>query len=265
MVEDGIVSPDVLGVDPADDTLFVRHNDVELPVRVCDVYWAKRFDWYNVTSKHFRSTFFAALRLEGLNVQTVRADIRLLNAASVHLGLSSSQVRGAYGLAKGIFGHSGRFISADNHRRALVVDSAAEVVSCRLFDESNWLQVVESALQAKQDLPDQVQLDQEFCWIRANAVGWPDFSNAPSAGAVNDWLILNDPQPNRGLIEFVKLAWTKRMSPGDVKRNKKAVFKEDVREMESESDAAISARDLELAGRLFGRGEVEDEDEVGCE
>jgi hypothetical protein len=250
---DGVACFDgIPSVPPESDELFVRHNDVELAARVCDVYWAKKYDWYDLHSKRSNSTFYAALRLEGLNIQTVKADIRLLNKASVALGLTLRQVRGAYGLAKGVFNRSGRFISADNHSKAIIVDEEAIPSDGRLFDESNWLQVVESALKAKLGLPPQVQLDEEFRWIRANAYGWPDFAKAPSAGAVNDWLILNDPTPNRALIDFVKLAWSKRMAPGDAKSNKKAVFEEDVREVVSEDAVSAGKRDKELSDRLFG-------------
>ncbi len=251
----------IVVVSPEDDELFVRHNDVELSVRVCDVHWAKKFEWYDVTNKRFRSAFYAALRLLGLNVQTVKADIRLLNKASCLLGLTPGQVRGAYGLAKGIFGRHGKFLSSDSHSKADVDDSVKSLV-CRLFDESNWLSVVESAMSAKAVLPEQVQLDEEFRWLRANLVGWPDFTKAPSGGAVNDWLILNDPEPNKALIDFVKLAWTKRMSPGDVKR-KKVVFEEDVRESEEEVDVAAGVRDKDMADQLFGTESkvVDDSDE----
>ena len=234
---------------------------MELSVRICDVHWAKIYDWYDVESRRFRSAFYAALRPLGLTVETVKADIKLLNKASHHLGLTPRQVRGAYGLAKGIFNRQGKFISINSHSQAIIVDATVDATKvntdCRLFDETNWLQVVESALSAKDGLPPQVQLDEEFRWIRSNAYGWPDFKRAPSAGAVNDWLILNDPEPNKALIDFVRLAWTKRMSPGDTKQ-KKAVFEEDVHD--SVDDVSAGVADKDLADRLFGGddGDVSD-------
>lgn len=232
-------------VDPSEDTVFVRYRDADLPVRVCDVHWAKKHDWYDIGNANYRSALYAALRLVGLHVQTVKLDVKRLNLASRTLGLTPNQVRGAYGLAKGIFNRQGRFIAAEWHRKAI---EKVEVVApdCQLFDESNWPAVRRRAIEASRDLPLQVDIDVELRWISSRLIGCPDFTSAPSAVAVTVWCVLNDPVPSKAKIDYIKTYLSKRMATGEKKR-KEPVFDEDVKSGITGDDEA----DAELMSRLF--------------
>lgn len=234
---------------------------VVLPVSVGSIEFAKSSEWSDyVLGRTFNAVFYAALKSVGVGQDQVNLDIRALMAHRLAFGMTAMQVRMAYGVEKGIVGRNYRFkpsvvdgsdwearLTEDRERKG---DHPGKGVGCR-FDGREWDRIETDALAACVGLPDQVDIAVEFRWIRCNLHQSPYFKDAPSRGAIMDWLTCMKPGGVDPLLrDFTNLAWSKRLSPGE-KKPKASAFSEDrSASVEVERDEALERR---LSDRL---GEV---------
>lgn len=240
---------------------LVRMSDgTELPITYGSLSEALRHKWYSPIDSTFNAIFYAALKSVGVLLVEARADIGLLSHHRRALGLSASQLRGAYGLEKGVFTSAARFLDSRWER---------DLLEARIKQGNGgrhrgpfagnlevWNQIERDGSLACRGKLDQVNIDVEFRWIRANLAEWPDFGKAPSSGAIKDWLEINRPGNESLKRDFLKLAWTRRLAPGDRRSaSRKSVFKEDAVE-----DKFLSDYDRELEERLAEIGGACDEE-----
>ena len=128
--------------------------------------------------------------------------------------------------------------------RAKKGDGGGRGVGCR-FDPKEWDRIETNALAACMGLPDQVDIAVEVRWIRANLHQLPYFKDAPSQGAIKDWLSVMKPGNEALLRDFTNLGWKMRLSPGE-KRAKVSAFEED------RGDGGGVDDEEERMRRLFG-------------
>jgi hypothetical protein len=241
---------------PAD---FVRmSDDTLLPVTYGSLLEAQLHKWYTPVDRVFNSIFYAALRSVGVLMEDANPAIALLSRHKQALHLTAAQVRGVYGLEKGVFTSQGRFLLESDWERDLLAARAKGGSAGRhpgpfANNLDVWDQIERDGSTACRGKSDQANIDVEFRWIRANLAEWPDFSQAPSRGAIKDWLEINRPGAEALKRDFLTLAWKRRLPPGD--RTPKAssgVFEEDKVE-----DESLREYDQGLEDRLSG-GEQED-------
>lgn len=251
-------------MDGADADFICMENGVALPITHGSWKGARRHRWYEPLDRAFNMVFYAALKAVGVEMYKVgNHDMAVLARYRRALALSPTQLRGAYGLEKGVFGHNGRFLDADWDRQLL--KARKETPDKRRHpgpfgdDPNVWDQIEADAVAVSQHKRDQVNIDVEFRWIRSHLAEWPDFRNAPSRGAIKDWLEINRPGNIALKRDFLKLAWARRLVPGDRKPKAQPVFEEDMVE-----DEALAEYDDGLEDRL-GRAEERPDEETATD
>lgn len=252
--------PDLIASD-GDLSAFVTMSDgTVLPITWDSLLEGRQHVWYTPIDGVFNVVFYSALRSRGVMKEEVQPAIALLTRHRRALGLTAAQLRGVYGLEKGVFGRHGRFLSESasesNWERELLESRQQRGDGKRQVgpfgcDPDVWDHIEADASLACRHKLDQVNIDVEFRWIRSNLGEWPNFSKAPSRGAIRDWLEINRVGGEALKRDFLKLAWTRRLAPGDRQVKKTAVFEEDAVE-----DEALSEYDESLEERL---GEVDGE------
>lgn len=236
--------------------MAIAMDGTVLPVSVDSIEFARSSEWDGyVVGTTFNAVFYAALKEVGVSRDQVQSDVTLLCDYRIAFGLTAIQARMAYGVEKGVIGRNYRFkpsavdgsewevkLMEDRSRRG---DLPGKGIGCR-FDEKEWDRIETNALAACLGLPDQVDIAVEFRWIRCNLHQSPYFKDAPSQGAIKDWLTCMKPGNEALLRDFTNLAWNKRLSPGD-KKVKPSAFVED------RSSSASEDRDEALERRLSER------------
>lgn len=237
-------------VDGADADLVRMTNGATLPITYASWKGARQHEWYKPLDRAFNMVFYAALKAAGVEMYGVgNHDMAVLARYRRALALSKEQLRGAYGLEKGVFGHNGRFLDADWDQQLLKARKKTPDKQRHPGpfgdDPDVWNQIEADAVEASKHKRDQVNIDTEFRWIRSHLGEWPDFSKAPSRGAVKDWLEINRPGNDTLKRDFLKLAWQRRLTPGDRGATKPAAFEEDVVD-----DTALTKYEGDLEERL---------------
>ncbi len=236
---------------------------LDLPVSDESLRIARSHTWYPVT-KDFNKVFYACLKLVGVSSVEAGDAIADLGRFKGKPVLTAAQVRGAYGLEKGVFTEDGRFDDAILKRvradisvlveAGLVVPEggagSSRTMSDGVIDSALWGQMYADAISNSEHLPAQELIDDEFGWVYANLMRWPKFETAPSKGAVNSWLIMHQPGNGSMLNDFVKMQWTRRLSsrpPKDAPRVP-SLSVDDTRG--SDADAAAEKTAEQMADRL---------------
>ncbi len=242
----------LLDDDPVMEAPVHMSDGTILPITYGSLFEARQHEWYKPIDGVFNAVFYSALRAIGVAMQEANVAISLLARHKGALGLSPSQLRGAYGLEKGVFGRHGRFL-----RDTSKSDWDQELLESRKKhgdgrrhvgpfgdDPDVWGQIERDASITCRHKPDQANIDVEFRWIRSTLGEWPDFRKAPSRGAIKDWLEINRPGNEVLKRDFLKLAWQRRLAPGDRRVKSSAVFEEDAVEEESlaEYDEGLEER-----------------------
>jgi hypothetical protein len=224
----------LLDDDPVMEAPVHMSDGTVLPITYRSLLGARQHEWYRPIDAVFNAVFYAALRSVGVMDKEVHVAIALLLHHQDALGLSPSQVRGAYGLEKHVFGCDGRFLrdrSTSDWDRELLESRKKRGDGRRHVgpfgdDPDVWGHIERDASIACRHKPDQANIDVEFRWIRSTLGEWPDFRKAPSRGAVKDWLEINRPGNEVLKRDFLKLAWQRRLTPGD-RKARSSVFEED--------------------------------------
>lgn len=241
-------------VDGADGDFVRVDNGTVLPITYGSWKGARQHRWYEPPDQIFNAVFYAALKEVGVRRLEGNRDLAVLARHHLALGLSPAQVRGAYGLEKGVFGHNGRFlpsVASDSDWDRELLEARKKGGDRRRYpgplgdDPEVWKRIEADASIVCRHKRDQANIDTEFRWIRSHLAEWPDFRKAPSRGAIKDWLEINRPGNEALKRDFLKLAWTRRLVPGDRKPKAKPVFEEDAVE-----DASLSEYDESLEERL---------------
>jgi len=219
----------------------------ELPIKEESVRRAKDCQWPSLT-KRFNRVYYRGLASMGVAAGDTHKALQLLGGHRRCLKLSPSQVRGAWGIEKGVFERGGGFrqVVMDGMEVDVVLmnDLEGSGLSNRAFHADEWNEVEAEALEFCSGMVDQIDIETEFRWIRANLGEWPDFGKAPSRGAIKDWLVINKPGNEALVRDFVNLAWSKRLAAD--RKGSTSVFREDRQSGSPESEA----HDDELERRL---------------
>ena len=199
---------------------YVTKSGVVLPVSKENVVLASELRFYPIRkglqSKEFSSVFYAALYRLGFEHDRIQNDVALIGKFDTELGFSKAQVRGVYGLERGIFTSSGLFTKAARSEHADLVDmwdtGTAHVTEGGVFSDESWVAVHADGVLACEEKPSLGSIESEVEWIQANDMRWPDFSKAPSQCAITSWLRMNKPGNESLANDFIKLVWAKRFA-----------------------------------------------------
>lgn len=241
-------------IEDGDYTHFVRmSNGAELPITYGSWRGACLHQWYE-PDRVFNRIFYAALKAVGVENAVGNHDLSVLARYRQALALSPAQVRGAYGLEKGVFDNTGRFragVESDSDWDREILEARKKSGDKQCLpgplgdDPDDWRRIEADASAACLHKPDMADIDTEFRWIRSHLAEWPDFKGAPSRGAIKDWCEINRPGNEALKRDFLKLAWTRRLTPGDRRPTKPSVFEED-----AVDDVALAEYEDGLEDRL---------------
>lgn len=225
----------------------------ELPVSSRSLDLSRRCKWPAI-SRSFNSVFYRALADVGVAQDRAHRDIVLLSSLRSGLGLTEREVRGAYGIEHGVFGADGLFVrrgfvgsgdgsdyveGPDYNAMLLAAGQDDERVTTGPFTADQWPAIEIEALAACSGKKDQVDIAEEYRWIRANLYEWPKFGKAPSRGAIKEWLAISRPGNEAWMRDFLDTQRVKRLSPGDggaKKRAAKAFAEDETGDVEKGAD-----------------------------
>lgn len=240
-----------------DDSLITCTCGVELPLNAEALAAGRMFSRYSV-NRPFNRVFYQLLLGIGIHCDEARKDIYLLSAHKKHMKLAPIQVRIAYGVYRGVCSAKTGLLSKRRIENVPVDDSGValdlQVGDSRLlagFTKEDWPILEAEALTVALELPEAATTSKEFSWIRAKLYQWPEFKDAPSQGAIGTWLAISRPGNESLLRDFVKLDWSKRLSPGE----RVGKDRDPLRMDQGADDKHSTEHDAELNARLFGVNE----------
>lgn len=226
MAEEVVVGDEGKGEDG-----FVEVGGEVMPIRKSTLAAALRYSWFEV-NREFNGVFYRALDKAGVSWEETRSAIALMGRHAEELGLSDRQVRGAWGIEKGVFNKAGDWkyeVFGVGNRAAVkaMVMKAGGGVKQRavgsteagwyggVFRASEFRFLIDDAVKLSKGKPDRVGIEEEIEWVAANLLEWPDFGTAPSRSAVKWWLaVMMDKSVAR---DFWSSWLSKRLAPGDVR------------------------------------------------
>jgi hypothetical protein len=261
------------GLQPPDDTWWVERDDPSDPSTPVVLAPLQEFDWPDGVkmpvsqetaqlakscsqllpiTKRFQRVYYACAACLGRDHRWVTETIRALNKQSRVHGMSNEQVRYAVGIQIGIFTGTGRFKKAVLERankliESELLDQVDDLHKSNSLSEVNWPTLEREAFAAARTLPSQAPIDEEMRWLRENLEEEPNFGEAPSRGAVKEWLVMHRAGNEQLKRDFLKLVWDRRMAKGDGQR-KTNVFAADA--------APATDGDEAVRRELFGGPEV---------
>jgi hypothetical protein len=214
--------------------------------------------WYP-GSPTFQRVYYSLLRLKGITDRASNEDLNVLLRCRENLGLTRDQVRAAYGLEKRVMDAKGRFVKAPfntpdfevmllTSNKALTGGDDEWKPPPPTFASTDWGTIEAAAIAAAAKIEvAQADIADEFRWIRQSLYEIPKFEEAPSKGAIKDWLTVSRPGNDALLRDFVTTAWSKRLAPGE-RKPRPSAFEEDKTAVADEA-AETTAEQMR---RLFG-------------
>jgi hypothetical protein len=168
------------------------------------------------------------------------------------LGLTELQVRIAYGVEKRVFGADRCFMPSATDGIAweatLMEEARRKRDAARgRFSAERWADIEADALLASEGKADQAEIHEEHRWIRANLYQWPRFKNAPSRGAIVDWLSIMTPGNSTLLQRFTVMDWSRRLRAAEREEMKKSG-------VDPAQEPAFTEHDMELIRAMEAGG-----------
>jgi hypothetical protein len=248
--------------DVHNDDLPLVVNGLEMPItrRTWQAIKEHRdtVEWFP-RSPTFKRVFYSLLRLKGVTEKAVNADVNVLSRCRKDLGLTRNQVWSAYACEKKVMNVQGRFLKAPfntpefevmllTSNKALAGGDEEWTPPPPTFASTDWGTIEAAALAAAAKVEvAQADIADEFRWIRQSLYEIPKFEEAPSKGAIKDWLTVSRPGNDALLRDFVTTAWSKRLAPGE-RKPRPSAFEEDKTAAVDEA-AETTAEQMR---RLFG-------------
>lgn len=211
-----------LPVSVFDKTRIIAGDGTTLPLSIGALKVGLGNNWRAITrmdKADFTNEYYLALGVVGCGKSDVNADLKVLLRYCKKKGelgnATKTEIRGAYGYDNGIFDSTGKWKpEVIKGREAEIARLESRPSKGSPINLDNWDDVYKDAIKKQTGLLDVANIDLEFAWISANDMEWPDFSCAPSRNAIKNWLAINMPGNGSLRNDFIKLQWSKRLSPG---------------------------------------------------